>query len=259
MLNIIIITSGKAYQQAAGRAAATYASLITVPHSIFVFIPESESQLTTLKTYSRRFRFSVKSFPFVRVSERKFTSQLKCQGFLFALSAFRDDELVLFVDADTYCLKSIHFSKEVQTAIADGKIGFVPDVKCRHCSRPEKPWYLRPDERVTYVNSGVILASPKSMDFFEKVAALSSEDAFLRGPFNDQKVINFALGRHFKDRLLLLDNVYNGMSKYRTAMTVIGHCAGGAGRFSGTVRSELHKSICGEILLGMRPWTIAKS
>ena len=259
MLNIVIITSGRAYQQAAGRAAATYASLITVPHSIFVFIPESENQLTTLKAYSRRFRFSVESFPFVRVSERKFTSQLKCQGFLFALSAFRDDELVLFVDADTYCLKAIHFSKEIQTGIAGGKIGFVPDIKCRHCSRPEKPWYLQHNERATYVNSGVILTSSKSLDFFKKVAALSSEDAFLRGPFNDQKVINFALGRYFKDRLLLLDNVYNGMSKYRTAMTVIGHCAGGAGRFAGTVRNKLHKNICGQIMMGILPKDITSS
>jgi hypothetical protein len=147
----------------------------------------------------------------------------------------------------------------ILNSIHQGSIALVPDIQDRHDEEttPADPWYLVPQERLAYVNSGVIAAGSASLGLFEKFRELSEQPAFLRGPFNDQKVINFALGRHFRDRLALLDERFNyihrpGQFQRPPEGTVIGHCAGGAGwiSYANGYRKRAHQKICESILEG---------
>lgn len=243
-----IVVSGVPYQEAAAWAAPTYCWQVNPPEAVCVVVPEGEAVLDSLKAHSLEYGFRIKRFPLKVVSERKYTSQLKCQGFLAAVSELKTGELLLLVDADTYCLKRLSVLPEVRSAVLAGKIGLVPDILNHHFQNPAEPWYLTPKERRTYVNSGVILASRKSLDMFKTFRRLSDQRRFLHGPFNDQKVINFALGKFFGDRLLLLGSDYNGIRNQISPTTIIGHCTGGAGFLGAQPRRLAHLGICAELL-----------
>ncbi len=245
---VSIIASGREYQEAAACAAPTYTRHLPWPEAVSVLVPRGEGLTDLLRAHSRRYGFSVARFPFRQISEHKFTSQLKCQAFLFAVQDLEDGEILFLVDADTFDLKPLALPIEVQVAIRGGKIGLAPDIEDRHSRVPTEPWYLAPAERAPYVNSGVIVASRKSLDMFRLFRRLSRQARFFRGPFNDQTVINYALGKHFRDRLELLDTNYNGIGSHLSQDTIIGHCAGGAGWLGRQPRGLAHRSICPELL-----------
>jgi len=245
---IVIIASGMAYQEAASWAASTYAVNLRRNDSVSVLLPEGEQPLDMLKARADQFGFAVKLFPLRIVSEKKFTSQLKCQAFLFALALAKIDQMILFSDADMCCLKPLSFLPEVTNGIAYGKIGMVKDSTDHHCKNPKEPWYLTEDERVTYVNSGLIVAGRSALDFFEDCVTISERPEFLRGPFNDQKVINFAFGKRFRDRLMLLSQSYNVKGRRITEETIIGHYRGGTGRLGKQQRKWAHIEMCARVL-----------
>jgi hypothetical protein len=78
---------------------------------------------------------------------------------------------------------------------------------------------------------------------------LSDEPLFLTGPFNDQKVINFALGKHFPGLLVPLDRKLNTMGPV-CQKTVIAHFAGGAGNLAQHKRRHDHEQMCVTVLRG---------
>jgi hypothetical protein len=252
-VRVAIIASGQPYQEAAAWAAATFGRYGAHANSVSVFLPENEMALDLLKIHSTKFGFSVKKFPFHPISEKKFTSQLKCQAYLFAVSQLREREPLFLVDADTCCFKPLTVPLELKSAIQSGKIGLVPDIADHHSQNPADPWYLTPQERLTYVNSGVILASRDSLRLFEVFRKLSEQEPFLRGPFNDQKIINFALGKYFRNKLLLLDKAYNNIGFEFSKKTIIGHFAGGAGHLGNQQRKHAHQAACAELLREMPP------
>lgn len=245
-LHIAIIASGVQYQAAAALAAATYRVQMKESAVVSVYVPEEEALQTQLSQPSARYGFAVKRFSLKLVSQRKFTSQLKCQGFMRALLDLPEDRLLLIADADTYCLKPVRIDESVEAPLREGKIGLVPDVMDRHESNPDRPWFVPKEKRTRYVNSGVIFASKQARPLFEKFASLANDPTYLDGPFNDQNIINFALGQFFRDRLVLLEPRFNAMAKYLNVDSVIGHCAGGAGRIE--QRCEKHRKECLRIL-----------
>jgi IRX15/IRX15L/GXM len=245
---VCIIASGREYQEAAAWAAPTYTRHLASPEAVAVLVPRGEGLTDLLRAHSQRYGFSIGRFPFRQISEHKFTSQLKCQAFLFAVQDLEDGEILFLVDADTFDLKPLALPIEVHAAIRGGRIGLAPDIEDRHSGVSTEPWYLAPTERAPYVNSGVIAASRKSLDLFRLFQRLSRQQRFFRGPFNDQKVINYALGKHFRDRLELLDKSYNGIGCHLSPDTIIGHCAGGAGWLGRQPRGQAHRSICAELL-----------
>src|SRR5262249_46992000 len=129
-------------------------------------------------------------------------------------------------------------------------IGLAPDIEDHHSRNPADPWYLPPAERLPYVNSGVILASKRAQGLFERFCELSGQEAFLRGPFNDQKVINFALGKYFRDKLFLLDKAFNDIGRAFSTRTIIGHFAGGAGYLAKQPRKRAHQTACAGLVRG---------
>jgi len=213
---------------------------------VSVYVPEQEPITLQLSENSARFGFAVKRFKLQLISAHKYTSQLKCQGFVQALMDVPDDRLLLIVDADTYCLKPVHFEEEIIQEVRTGKIAIVPDVADRHENKPGRPWFLAKEKRLRYVNSGVILATNKALPLFERFLALAKDPQYLDGPFNDQNIINFALGEFFPKSLILLDKRFNGMARYLNDQTVIGHFAGGAGRIH--QRQTRHRDECDKII-----------
>jgi len=247
-VRVVIIASGEPYQEAAAWAAPTYSNYLPQSDRLSVLLPDEEIMLDELKLHSKTFGFSLERFPFRPVSEKKFTSQLKCQAYVFAVSHLKKDELLFLVDADTCCFKPFAVSLKVKSAIRSGKIGLVPDIADHHSETPTDPWYLAPHERLPYVNSGVILTSKSALPLFKIFRELSERPDFLQGPFNDQKVINFALGKYFRDKLVLLDRVYNRIGEAFSEDTIIGHCAGGAGWLGTQKRKVSHQNICAGLL-----------
>lgn len=245
--NVAMIASGAAYQEAAAWSAATFAR-IAQANRVSVLTPETEGQSELLQIHSERFGFALQTFPLRIVSDKKFTSQLKCQAYVFALSQLNAGELLFLVDADTCCFKPLSVLQERERSILSGKIGLAEDIQDHHSHNPTDPWYLNPGERLPYVNSGVILASAKSLPLFEEFRRLSQQEEFLRGPFNDQKVINFALGKYFPDKLLLLNRSYNDIGFDFSARTIIGHFAGGAGYLGQQARKGAHEAVCAQLL-----------
>jgi len=249
MDRVVLIASGPEYQEAAARAAATYVRQTSNPEGVSVLVPESESLISQLKEFARKYGFQIARFPFRQVSQHKFTSQLKCQAFWSAVSQLASDELLLIADADTVCLKPLVWPPEIRSEIMGGRIGLAADIEDHHFQQPSDPWYLTPEERSAYVNSGVILTARSALPMFEKFREMSAQPRFLHGPFNDQKVINFALGKYFRGRLLLLDQAYNGIHR-PPETTIIGHCAGGAGCLGSERdwRKAMHQEMCAGVL-----------
>lgn len=255
-LNVSIIASGGRYQEAAALAAATYRLHLSNPGKVTVFLPEQENPVHILKANSQRFRFAIRTFPFDPIKAENLTSQLKCKGFWHAVSTVHVDELLLLADADTYCLKPLRISAETEAAIFPGKIGLVRDVNDLHSQKPEDPWFVPKEERASYVNSGVILASRNATDIFRVFFELSRQPQFLRPRCQDQGIINFAIGKFFRNRLFLLDGMYNRMGFRQCAGAIIGHCAGGPGHLGGN-RKASHAQLCATILnsvSSIRPW-----
>jgi hypothetical protein len=250
MLRVTMIAAGRDYQEAAAWAAPTYVLHLEQPDAVTVLLPAQERICRLLRAHSEEFGFGIEKFAFTQVSPAKFTSQLKCQGFYHAVSGMNEEDVLFLVDADTYCAKPLTLKPTTKSAILAGKIGLVQDVRDNHSRNRADPWYLTNEERKTYVNSGVILCSRSAAGLFKVFKRLSGTPRFLRGPFNDQKVINFALGKYFGDKLVLLDKIYNGMRGFRSRDTAIGHCAGGAGRIAEgeAERKREHKFLCGQIL-----------
>jgi len=247
-LHINIIASGDGYQETAAWAAPTYVRQVGTIATVSVFVPEGEAHSDLLRAHSEKFAFRICTFPFVPTAKVKFTTQLKCQGFSFAISQIRNEDLVLFVDADTCCLRSFNLPSKWESAVLRGDIGLVPNRLNFHEQNPKVPWYLLPEEQLAYLNSGVILASMNTADIFKQFLELSSMPEFSLGRFNDQLVINYIIGKFCRHRLLLMDKAYNTEAKLIQADTIIGHFLGGAGDLGKRNRKEKHKAKCLNIL-----------
>jgi len=260
-LRVIIITSGREYQEAAAWAAPTFARHLRDPREVSVLLPEQEDVIDALAGHSLKFGFQIERFPLRAARDEMFTSRLKCQAFVFAVSCLNPHELLLLVDADTCCLKPLAVPTGIEDEILKGKIGLAPDIEDRHFQKETDPWYLVAEERTTYVNSGVILAGARSLDLFKTFQELSEQSLFLHGPFQDQKVINFALGKYFRNRLVLLDPVYNGINPVLSTRTLIVHYAGGAGYLGSQARKAAHEEVCRGTLnpAGFTPSEIVQS
>jgi hypothetical protein len=243
-LEVVIIASGVDYQEAASWAAPTYVKFLGRNGRVFVSLPEGESPIDSLKIHSDQYGFSITTFPFRLISEKKYTSQLKCQGLFFATSTVVTGTLLLFADADTCCLKRLFFPPDVTLDVLGGNIGMVKSRRSFHTKNEDKPWRLGPGERTTYVNSGVILAASSSIGLFKKFLEHSERREFLWGSLNDQKVINYVLGKYFRKSLLLLNSVYNTEGCRITGETIIGHYLGGAGRLGKQKRKLEHQRMC---------------
>ena len=250
-----MIASGRPYQEAAACSAPTYVRNLPGDSRVVLLLPDAEKICEELIESERNHHFTIQRFPFAPVSDRKFTSQLKCQAFVHAFSNVSADELILFVDADTCCLRRIGIASDIAETLRNGRIGMVADIEDRHFKSPQDPWYLTEQERLTYVNSGIIAASRRSLPMFQRFRALSEEPRFLCGPFNDQKVINFALGRHFPDRLALLERKYNWIGPPFSPSAMIAHFAGGAGYIGQQRRKIEHQEWCQKIKKGSGVWT----
>ena len=247
MLAITIIASGADYQRAVALAAATYAVHSSPVKSVTVLLPGVEKPLRVLRKYSKAFRFDVEHFPFAQRDARSKTTFLKCEAFVWKTARLREGDLALFADADTCCVKPIRMPTAARQRILAGAVGMSADVEDRHFNDPREPGYLYPHERATYVNSGVMFASRNSISFFRKVLDLAMEPRFQIGPYHDQKVINYGLGRHFRDRLVLMDTRYNSISAINQNAIIV-HFAGGAGYFGRHPRSRLHARLCEDLL-----------
>jgi len=247
MFKIIIIASGNAYQHAAALAASTFAVHLNAPGTVCVLLPDSEESSPLLKHCSKDFSFAVERFPFTAKYREKFTSQLKCQAYAWRTRGLGHNEIALFADADTCCLQPIQLPMSVTTEIMSGRVGMARDITDRHFTDPSVPWYLAPEERSMYVNSGVIFASNAAQVFFECVQHLSEQPRFLTGPLNDQKVINYALGKHFPGLLVSIERKFNTMGPV-CAETVVAHFAGGAGHLARQKRRHDHEQMCLRVL-----------
>src|ERR1051325_8776407 len=133
---IVIIASGTAYQEAAGWAAATYMSKAGPGAEVSILLPEEEPLVNKLSEAVRTSGCAIERFQFKRVSERKFTSQLKCQAYVHAVSGLRKDGLLIFADADTCCFSPITIPGELVDLVLKGRIGLAADIEDRHFQSP---------------------------------------------------------------------------------------------------------------------------
>jgi hypothetical protein len=214
--------------------------------NVAVYVPEAESFTEQLVYLSDKHCFGRRRFPFTRVAKQKFTSQLKCQGFLHILSELEENESVLFVDADTFCLSRFEFDARTLDEVRNGRIGLVADIKNWRTELPKGWWSLGAGQGVPYVNTGVMLAGKQAIALFACFADLAKNPRYLTGPFNDQSIVNFALANHFPNSLVLLDKRFNGMADSRDGNTVIGHYSGGAGHY--VDRQMGHLAVCARLI-----------
>jgi hypothetical protein len=247
-LTVAIISSGATYQHAAALGAATN-KMSSGATNVYVYRPKHEKSTESLLRLSREYGFRIKSFEMARVSDRKYTSQLKCQGFYQAVCDTPPGGLLLLVDADTCCKARLSFSATVTEQILAGGIGLVPDTANRHTSNPKEWSYVKPERRLQYVNSGVILTSAEALPLFARFRDMAVNAEFLCGPFNDQTIINYALAQYFPSHLVILDKRYNGLRSFLSPKTLITHCAGGAGGLrTGGFRERTHTKMCLDVL-----------
>jgi hypothetical protein len=199
--------------------------------------------LPVVSAKSRQFGFVVERFDFSFERHADYTTKLKCAAFAWQIGRTDAKDIVLFADADTCCLKPVRLTVVERSLVTAGKVGMAPDVVDWHCNDPSLPLYLTKEKRRTYVNSGVIFASCKSLPFFEYLRSLANDPRFLTGPFHDQELINYAFGSLFRDTLLLLDRKFNRIGSVSDS-TVIAHLAGGAGWLNEHPRKEVHLRLC---------------
>lgn len=230
-ISISIIASGRLYQRLGAMSATSYAINAGEGCSITMYLPHSESPTDDVIRLSERFHFNICTFPFQKVSDQKFTAQLKCQGFANIISNSDSDSIVLFVDADTICFRHLEFTDQIIKDVLAGHLGIANDIADRHTNDSSLPWYLPQSVRREYVNSGVILASKATCNFFLKCRELSERQEFLRGPFNDQKIINYVLGMYSQGVTTLEPRFNQFWPALLARETVIGHLACGAEEF----------------------------
>lgn len=249
ILKTCIVASGESYQESAAWAAATY-RMVMPEMQVVVLVPSEENEHPQLISHRDKFGFAIARFEFAKVSDKKLTSQLKCQGFLNALNHIERNEILLLADADTVCCRPIILGEKDEKVILSGSIGMAVDVRDRHTNRRKAPWFLPRDIRQAYVNSGVIFSAAACGDMFLRFEELSRTPNFLRGPFNDQKVINYALGKYFPGRLVVLDPRFNGLRRRANEDTVIKHFAGGAGKLNSGQgrRKRMHQEACAAVV-----------
>ena len=113
--------------------------------------------------------------------------QLKCQAFAWQAARLSHEEIVLFADADTCCLKPVRLPLAARQEISFGGVGLVGDVRDHHFREPSHPCYLPPEERCVYVNSGIIFASRRALPFFECVRDFSGDSRFWVGRFTTKR------------------------------------------------------------------------
>lgn len=115
MLIVVITATGDQYQRAGSLAAVTYR--LRNPTSrvrVSVALPESERPTTVLRCLASRFRFDYVQFPFVPISARQITTQVKTQAFLYFAETAATDNVLIYADADTFCLKPILLSSYIR-------------------------------------------------------------------------------------------------------------------------------------------------
>src|SRR5258706_6475288 len=102
-LLVVIIASGRDYQEAAAWAAPTFACKLPQAKNVSVLLPEQEIVIDPLAHHALKFGFQIQRFPLHAAADEMLTSRLKCQAFAFAVSRLQPDELLFLVDADTCC------------------------------------------------------------------------------------------------------------------------------------------------------------
>lgn len=225
-VRIAMIAGGDKYLRAADLAARTFWKHTSFPLDIY----RSEGK---------------NKFPFDYDDKLRYATQLKPQGFLHVVKKMRENEVVIFVDSDTYCVKPFGMPYPVMRELSKGRIVMVSEPWNRYESLhgdSDRPDYIPEDKRLTYVNSGFIIATRKAMDMFEKFVELSRQPGFSLGPFHDQTVINYALCHYFPDRIAYLDKRWNGICT-TDENTIIGHNGGGVG-----TSLDRHFAVCNAIL-----------
>jgi hypothetical protein len=235
------------YQDAAALAACTFVIHASFSGAVTVLLPSNEKPSALLTHSAKELGFIIETFPFKPNHKQSFTSQLKCHAYAWQIPKLGRKEIILLADADTCCLKRIELPLDVAREILRGRVALVPDIVDRHPQDPSLPWYLAPLERSVYVNSGVIFASVRARGFFESVRKFSNEPRFLTGPFEDQTLINFSLGRHYPSLLLPLDRRFNTIGPV-CEQTEIAHFAGGAGLLARQERKNHHQQMCLSVL-----------
>jgi hypothetical protein len=253
MIRVVIMASGQEHQEAAAWAAPTYARGLDQPGAVSVLLPAQEEPVDILKVHSKQFGFTISSFDFSAKQGFKYVMQLKCQAFLHAISRLKSDELLFIVDADTCCCKPLFLESKAEAAIFGGKIGLGPDIKNRHPNKPGDPWFVPREQRNTYVNAGVIVTSLEGLDMFALFLDLSQQASFAYPPFGDQTIINFALGKHYRDRLLLLSTAYNEIRLHFSITNFIAHFAGSKDSLEKAKRLVVHRQLCARLLCAERP------
>lgn len=175
--------------------------------------------------------------------------QLKCQALYHAVSRLKPDELLFYADADTCCCRTLTLESQVEKEIFSGKIGLVADLRDRHEDDSQAPWFLPCNERDTYVNAGVIVASSGALDMFKLFVDLSKQQEFSNPPYGDQTIINFVLGKYHRGRLLLLNRDYNEMNNDLSSTTkFVMHFPGPKGPRDLSNKFARHRRFCMEML-----------
>lgn len=249
-VSIAMVVSKPKFQYAARMSTATFYHYTDYP--MYVYTPKGEeiSREIDVKGIKRQFDFNYDT-------KLRYATQLKPQGFLQILKDLDDDEIVMLLDADTFCIRPFGLTYDIIREVKKGKIAMVPEPWNRYESLhgdPKRPDYIPKEKRLTYVNSGVIIASKKSIDMFEKFVEMSKEPGFSLGPFHDQTIINYALCQYFPDRVYYIDKKWNGVCTHDPETTIIGHNGGGVGVGVGEPESR-HSQVCKAILApGFKDW-----
>ena len=196
-------------------------------------------------------------FTFTNDKSLRYATQLKPQGYLQAVKDLEDDQVAMLCDSDVYCIRQFSFSQEVLEIVRQGKIAIVPEPWNRYGSlhnNPDRPDYIPEEKRLTYANTGVMLATNKAVDIFERFVELSKEPGFSLGPLHDQTLINWSLCMDFPERVIYLDKSYNGICTTHPGTTRIGHNGQGVG-----IGIARHETVCNAILANEDWWTLFKN
>jgi hypothetical protein len=226
---VMMIVSGRDYQDMAAWAAPTYATLMDRPEHLSVLVPEPEPHNLFLQRHAHKFGFGLGSFRPTKAKHPKHVGPLKCGAWVEAISRLNHNEILFLVDADTVLFHPLQLSKQLESRIAQGTIGMARCGLDSFEEDVENPWFIPVDQRVPRLNSGVIICSKASLDMFQTFLELSQQPHVLCAGLNDQLVMNYALSTKYSNRLVILDRCYNslGLPKKWMVEPMIAHCAGG--------------------------------
>jgi len=228
-----IIASGAAYLRAAGLAAATVRLRSGLDGTIEIWVPRGED-VAAIEPAIGPFELTLRRFDH-QPRAPKPVAHLK----LGALVAMGDGPL-LVLDADVCCQRPV----ELPALLA----GQVAGVRDRRDGSPRvgDPWHV-PGVR-PYVNSGVLLWGPQTIDLRASLLDFADDPGLLGGPFEDQRVLNYALQGTFADRLVLLPPTLNAIRWRWPRRAVLRHFAGGAGRYAERRGGGRHARACRRIV-----------